>query len=191
MMAKVLLAEAIVGHISMTPEFDKPSIKEIKMLIKTVQEATKSEKEVRRLFFVQSNLGAYLSKRKQTQLAVESYQSALDIAKTFASTHPDSLVTALSNLGFLTKRAEKPKQAQALFDEAFEHSQRLIEKQPDAHSLWLKTYYRALSFGTLAAQTKIQKSLRLSASTHEQKLSEVERKSMQSTLEKLKRRGAL
>lgn len=191
LMAKVLLAEAILAHVSMTPEFNEPSIKEVKMLFKTVQDATKSDKEVRRLFFVQSNLGAYLSKRKKTALAVEAYQSALEIAKTFKSTHPDSLVTALSNLGFLTKRAENPKRAKALFDEAFTHAQRLIETQPDAHSLWLKTYHRALSFGTLTTQNKLRQSLKLIARAHEQKLSENERKSMKVTLDKLNQSGRL
>lgn len=191
MMAKVLLAEAILAHISLSPDFDANALKEVQTLIEKVQTTTKSDKEMRRLFFAHSNLGAYLSKRKKISQALQTYQSALKIAETFKVTHPDSLVTALSNLGFLTKRAQDTKGAQALFDQAFEQAKRLIEVQPDARILWLKAYYRALSFGTLGRQKKNLKSLRISARGYVQKLEPNERVSVESILKKLKRKSYL
>ena len=191
LMAKVLLSEAIIAHISLSPEFDEASIKEVNSLTETVQAKTKSDKEIRRLFFAHSNLGAYLSKRKKNDRAVDAYQSALGIAKKFKATHPDSLITALSNLGFLTKRSKNPKGAQKLFDDAFAHAQQLVDKQPHARLLWLKAYNRALNFGTLGDQKQNRESLKLTARGHAQKLDEKERASIDSMLKKLKQRNRL
>lgn len=191
LMAKVLLAEAILDHISISPDLNPEALDEVKVLTETVRSKSKSSKELRRLFFAHSKLGAYLSKRKKVKLAREAYTTAVDVAREFKTTHPESLVTALSNLGFLTKRANELKAAKALFDEAFTHAQQLSEENPKSHVLWLKSYYRALTFGTLKEKKENLASFKLLARRYEQKLNENERTSLTKILTKLTNRGAL
>ncbi|MGB0647030.1 MAG: hypothetical protein ACPGQS_07635 [Bradymonadia bacterium] len=191
LMAKVLLAEAILDHISISPDFNADALDEVNALTETVRSKSKSSKELRRLFFAHSKLGAYLSKRKKVKRARDAYTTAVEVARDFNATHPESLVTALSNLGFLTKRSNELDAAKALFDEAFTQAQKLNEKNSKTHVLWLKSYYRALTFGTLKTTKKNLNSFKLLARGHEQKLNDKERASLTKILKKLTSRGAL
>lgn len=190
-MAQILLAEAIIDTMRAEQKFDEDGVDEVVGLLRSLEKDTLKRKASRRLFFAKSSLAAYLSKQNQIEEAIEYYDGALTIAKQFHKEHPKELVTSLTNLAFLLKRAKKNDRASSLFKEAFETVDQCLPKKLCSSALWLKTYYRGLKTESLKLSVSVKQAQILRARMLERSLSPKTKDKIKKTLSGLKQIGGL